>query len=137
MKKNTVDKLQLNLENLMYKQSYLRKEIRNCQDLATPNLTEIEKEQGCQLGTTIHTNLLNEVHEQTIAALNAEKDARIAAQKSLVDLEEQCRAALERLDKKRKFVDDLPAKLKLIKTATADLEIQFGQVQDEGSDGKV
>ena len=41
-KKTVVDQLQLNLENLQYKEAFLNREISACQDLATPCLNEIE-----------------------------------------------------------------------------------------------
>ncbi len=131
LKKNAVDKLQLNLENLLYKQSYLKRDIRTCKDIATPNLIEIEKELGTPLGTTEYTESLAVVHQKTLTALKQEKEARIATRRNLDEVTAKSKLALEQLDKKRKFVDELPAKLKLIKAATVDLETQFAAIQED------
>lgn len=130
-KKGVVDMLQLSYENLLYKQAYLQREIRACKDLATPNLTEVEKELGKHLASTEFADNLADINSQAIASLEAEKMARIETEVILSGLKETRDAALKKLDRKRKFIDDLPSKIDRINNTVKDVQSQFGAI---GSD---
>ena len=128
-KKGIVDKLQLNYENLLYKQAYLQREIRACKDLATPNLTEIEQELGRALGTSVFSEDLVEINSKAIAALKAEQSARLETEETLTKLKDTRNEALKKLDRKRKFVDELPAKIESISAAANAISAQFVDIQ--------
>ncbi len=128
LKKNTVDKLQLNLENYLYRQAYLKRDIRECRDVSTPNLDEIERETGIAMGTKLYRIDLEEVNQSTLEALDFEKELRLAAQAELEQALQRNKEVIEQLDRKRKFLDDLPLKMKLIKDATAELHEQFRNI---------
>lgn len=127
-KKSVVDRLQLDLENLRYKEAYLKREIRVCKDLPTPNLTAIENELGEALAMTVFSGSLHAANEKALKSLKDEQSARLATQDQLSKTQHQHENALARLDKKRKFLDELPAKLDVIKEATADLDTQFSTI---------
>ena len=124
-KKTIVDQLQLNLENLQYKEAFLNREISACQDLATPCLNEIEKELKMDLGTRMYVDSLNEVHEKTVSILQQEKVDRVETQERLHELLLEDKRTLDRLERKRKFVDDLPSKMLSVVAATAELQAHF------------
>lgn len=124
-KKTIVDQLQLNLENLQYKEAFLNREISACQDLATPSLNEIEKELKMDLGTRMYVDSLNEVHEKTVSILQREKVDRVETQDRLHELLLEDKRTLDRLERKRKFVDDLPSKMLSVVAATAELQAHF------------
>lgn len=129
-KKGVVDRLQLTYENLMYKQAYLQREIRACKDLATPNLTEIEKELRTSLATTAFSDKLTEIHRSALDSLQKEQEARIETEKVLETLKVTRDSELKRLDRKRKFVDEVSAKVDLMSTAARELQDQFSCVRD-------
>ena len=124
-RKSIVDKMKLNYENLLYKQAYLQREIRACKDLATPNLTEIEKELDQELATHQYSNNLNEVNTNALELLEKERISRTESEAILVNLKETRNIALKKLDKKRKFLDELPGKIETINALAKDLEVQF------------
>lgn len=117
--------MKLNYENLLYKQAYLQREIRACKDLATPNLTEIEKELGQELATHQYSNNLNDVNANALELLEKERISRTESEAILVNLKETRNIALKKLDKKRKFLDELPGKIETINALAKDLEVQF------------
>ena len=127
--KGVVDRLQLSYENLLYKQAYLQREIRACKDLATPNLSEIEKELGRALGTTVFSNRLAEINAAAIESLKQEQASRVETEESLSKLKEVRNEALKKLDKKRKFLDDLPVKIESISAAANEIQKQFSEIQ--------
>lgn len=129
-KKGVVDRLQLNYENLLYKQAYLQREIRACKDLATPNLTEVEKELGAPLATTAFSDRLPDIHRSAIDSLQKEKEARIETEKVLETLKGTRDSELKRLDRKRKFVDEVSTKVDQMSTAARELQVQFSNVRD-------
>lgn len=124
-KKGVVDMLQLSRENLLYKQAYLQREIRACKDLATPNLSEVEKELGMQLASTVFSDNLSQVNHQAVILLEEERLARIETEKVLSTLKEKRDAALKKLDRKRKFMDELPGKIEQISNTVKDIQAQF------------
>lgn len=127
-KKGVVDMLQLSYENLLYKQAYLQREIRACKDLATPNLAEVEKELGTLLATTVFSDNLSAISNQAIASLAAEQAARIETGNVLSALKETRDAALKKLDRKRKFMDELPSKIEVISNTVKEIQSQFGAI---------
>lgn len=128
-KKGVVDRLQLNYENLLYKQAYLQREIRACKDLATPNLGEVEKELGLSLATTTFSANLADIHSSALESLSTEQKARVETEKILEDLKKTRDSELKRLDRKRKFVDEVSVKVEQMNTAAKDLHAQFLNVQ--------
>ena len=129
-KRNIVDKLQLSLENLQYKEAFLRREIRTCRDLTTPCLNEIETELNMQLGATIYHEDIEATNENTMALLKKEKEDRKLDLNRLEELNNESKKKLEQLDRKRKFLDELPTKIDLLKAATNDLRQHFTTIFD-------
>lgn len=129
-KKGVVDMLQLSRENLLYKQAYLQREIRACKDLATPNLVEVEKELGKQLASTVFSGNLEEVNQQATILLEAERQARIETEQVLLSLKETRDTALKKLDRKRKFIDELPGKIEQISNTVKEIQAQLAIVVD-------
>jgi chromosome segregation ATPase len=124
-KKGVVDMLKLNYENLLYKQAYLQREIRACKDLATPNLSEIEQELGKKLAAYDFSDRLSEVNENALSQLETERQARMETEGTLVKMKETRDEALKKLDRKRKFLDELPGKIEAISNLAKELEAQF------------
>jgi hypothetical protein len=132
-KKENVDRLFLFYENLKYKQSYLRKQIRICQDLTTPALTLIESEVGKEVvATTFVSDVdLTARHQLGTQILDSEYKTRNEMQGQLTVLEQKLQGVLEKVDKKRKFLDDLAVRVSVVKASTIDLQTQFTNVLEE------
>lgn len=130
-KKGTVDMLKLNYENLLYKQAYLQREIRACKDLATPHLAEIEKELGQTLTTHTYSSELEDVNRKALELLESERQSRVETEKVLDALKETHNEALKKLDRKRKFLDELGPKVEVISNLANDLSTQFGLVNKQ------
>jgi len=132
-KKENVDRLFLFYENLKYKQSYLRKQIRICQDLTTPALTLIESEIGKEIvATTFVSDVdLTARHQLGTQILDSEYKTRNEMQGQLTVLEQKLQGVLEKVDKKRKFLDDLAVRVSVVKASTIDLQAQFTNVLEE------
>lgn len=124
-KKIAIDKLQLQLENLLYKQSYLKREINSCKDFYTPNLLEIEKELQAKLGTVTYTENLDIVNSETKELLMGELAHREALQRELDSLNSKNNEKLEIVEKKRKFLDEIPSRAETVRTALEELDKQF------------
>jgi len=129
-KKINLDKLQLQLENLRYKEAHLSREIRDCKNLPTPSLAEVEAELARCLGTTQYSEKLSDINKEAKEQLTNEMYSRIKARQSLGDIETAAAAAVDKLDKKRKFLEDLPAKMEAIKATTNELSKQFIAILD-------
>lgn len=127
-KKSAIDKLQLGYENLLYRKAHLQREIRICKDLATPNLLEIEKELDRKLGSTEYQETLEAITQSTIEMLKEEMQERVEQKAKLDSIHEQHQALVEELDKKRKFLAEIPLKVAVIKSAALDLKNQFQSV---------
>jgi hypothetical protein len=108
LKRARVDSLQLTLENLRYRESYLQKDIASSKSLVTPHLTQIEKELQQPLGTLIYTENIKEVNDETIETLKNEQRVRIDTLQKLEETTKNNSTAEDIFDKKRKFMDDLP-----------------------------
>jgi chromosome segregation ATPase len=127
-KKGNLDQLRQQLENLRYKEAYLSREIKECKNLFVPNLADIEKENKISLGTTVFSDQLQAINSSTILELTDELNERIATQKSLRELEMKSKQIIEKVDRKRKFLDELPAKCEAIKESTLTLKTQFESI---------
>jgi hypothetical protein len=130
-KRLKVDTLQLDLENLRYKESYLQSEIRKSRNLNTPQLNKIEKEVGKSLGTLVHSADLDATHSQSIAELQAEQTTRIDTNKLLEDTTQRNSVVVEVLDRKRKFLEELPAKVEVLAGAARELEGHFTAIAED------
>ena len=109
-KKINLDKLQLQLENLRYKEAHLSREIRDCKNLPTPSLAEgrifinrfshllyletlahlyhaytpiVEAELARCLGTTQYSEKLSDINKEAKEQLTNEMYSRIKARQSL------------------------------------------------------
>ena len=131
LQKERVDRLNLVLENLLYKQAYLRREIRLCKDLSTPNLFDVEKETLQQLGATQYHENLQTHHEESLSTLELEMKERSNMEAQLKGLRQKHQAIIDKLDKKRKFLEELPTRVAIVKAASADIQNQFSQVMQE------
>eukprot|EP01031_Cornospumella_fuschlensis_P035526 gene35527-43074_t len=121
-RKAAIDKLQLTYENVLYRKAYLKREIQTCKDLATPNLDDIERELGQKLGTLVYSDNLEGITENTIELLNAEMESRKTLKRSLDSLQKERQALQEKLEKKRKFLAEVPRKVATLKAAALDLK---------------
>ena len=133
MKRENVDRLLLFYENLKYKQSYLRRQIKICKDLSTPKLNSIEKDIDQVIGATTFSTMeeLQIQHDRAQELLEAEADKRKKMQSVQVDLQCKHQAIVEKVDKKRKFLEELPTRVATVKAATADLQHQFSTAMQE------
>ena len=124
--KEVVEMLKLKLENVLYKKAYLQREIRVLKDFTTPELNAVEKEIGRPLAAV-------DFSSGTLASI--ETAAKEVMQREIIDREETFKklehlttikaGKEEVLDKKRKFLDDIPLRLNLVKASTADIQAQF------------
>ena len=57
---------------ILYIEAYLKREIKTCTDLVTPNLVLIENEMKQSLGTTKYSEDLKDINNKTIELLNQE-----------------------------------------------------------------
>lgn len=130
IKKDTVNRLQLNYENLLYKQAYLQHEISECKDVKTPNLIEIEKELNLKLGTIVYKDNLNKINEETILVIKQDEIDRVEMSEHLEELQKESELAVNKLDKKRKFNDEFIVKLEPIANAMYTQYAQFDAVVD-------
>lgn len=139
-KKEQVDQLLLFYENLKYKECFLQRQIRVCRDLATPSLNIIEKDLDMNISTMeFHNNTsdedhaieLTKFHSNSINILEKEMLERNEMQTQLNALDTKMQAELEKLDKKRKFLDELPTRISLVKAATIDIQNQFAAAVQE------
>jgi hypothetical protein len=128
-KKLGIEKLQLLKDNLLYKKSYLHREIRSCQDLITPSLDEIEKERSeIIVSKQYQPNLLSEFHEIAKATLKEEEKERILMKSFFDEKTSYYQKRLEVLDRKRKFVDEFPSKVSKIRASTTELIKEFDEI---------
>jgi chromosome segregation ATPase len=127
-KKVDIEKLQLSYENLQYKKAYLHREIRECKDIQTPNLDQVEIEREQQIAAREYQPNMEDIHQQAVEQLKSEKEERISAENEYKDLQDYHSKQLEKLDRKRKFLDDLPKKVALIRTGMEDLSKEFQEI---------
>ena len=125
-----VDKRHLQLENLLYKQDHLQREIIICKDILTPELQKIEEELGKKFTVEKYTSDLEQIHNRTIDSLLEELAMR---KEVLAELEEKTREVKEledTLERKRKFVEELPSKVLSLEAAAKDLHTQLSSEKD-------
>jgi hypothetical protein len=127
--KEKVDKLQLKLENLLYKQAYLGREIRECKDLQTKNLSKIESDINQSLSIKEFTNQLSEQHSNAINTLTIEMEERKNKQNILEELKLVQQENIDLLDKKRKCLEDIHPNVQQIKTSTIEIKKTLDDVQ--------
>ena len=125
--KDRVDRLQLKLENMLYKRAYLHREIRSCKDLTTPYLTSIEEETQMPLAVLEFSDSLPAKHQRALNLLKEEMKTRIDAKSSLEDRKKLHQEQLDVLDIKRKFLEELPANMGKIETVATAMQAQFEQ----------
>lgn len=128
LQKEKVDRLQLTLENMLYKQTYLQREIRICKDLQTPNVAKIEEDLGRKVTSMTYSDSWAEQHDAALQTLNEEMEAR----KNIIGVRDSINAThqqyLDVLDKKRKFLDELPLKAEAIKAAAVDVKSKIPKI---------
>ncbi|KAJ1408902.1 hypothetical protein B484DRAFT_456218 [Ochromonadaceae sp. CCMP2298] len=112
-KKQKVDQLQLAYENLLYEKTHLQREIRACKDLPTPNLLEIEAELGRPLSTRVFAEL-PQVAALSAQVLEQEQAGREEAERLLQGVKDARKGALDRLDRRRKFTEQLPGRVEAL-----------------------
>lgn len=124
--KEKVEMLKLKLENVLYKKAYLQREIRVLRDFTTPELNAVEKEIGRPLAAVVFSaKTLAEIELEAKAVMNGEIIEREETSKKLEQLTTVKASKEEILDKKRKFLDDIPLRMTLVKASTADMQAQF------------
>ena len=121
-----VETLKLQLENVLYKKAYLQREIRVLKDYTTPELNAVEREIGRPLAAIdSSTDDLSAIEAAAKDVMNGEIVDREETSKRLEQLVLTMVSKEEVLDKKRKFLDDIPLRLNLVKASTADIQAQF------------
>jgi hypothetical protein len=98
---------------------------RQCKDLSTPALNTLEAELKMTIGLQEYESTLDAVHAQALRTMQAESEARRDMQTQLLGSTLKQQQAVDRLDKKRKFLDELPTRVSLVKAACSDLQGQF------------
>ncbi len=126
-----VDAGSLQLENLLYKSMHLSREIKACQDLATPELAAIESETNSSLSMDNYTENLSDAHDDIKRRLLDELEERKKAEADFKQAELKLRALSKRLDSKKKLIEDIKLKFELCKAQTADLSITFQSLQKD------
>jgi hypothetical protein len=133
-KKLEIEKLQLLKDNLLYKKSYLHREIRSCQDLLTPALDEIEKERAETIVSKQYLpNLLSEFHETAKETLKEEEKERMLMKSFFDEKTSYYQKRLEILDRKRKFLEEFPSKVAKIRSSTTDVMKEFDEILPSSS----
>lgn len=119
--------LKLKLENVLYKKAYLQREIRVLKDFSTPELNAVEKEIGRPLAAvdSSSSGALSNIEMIAKDVMNKEIIEREETSKRLDQLTAVKVSKEEVLDKKRKFLDDIPLRMSLVKASTADIQAQF------------
>lgn len=125
--KEEVEMLKLKLENVLYKKAYLQREIRVLKDFNTPELNAVEKEIGRPLAAvdSSSSGALSSIETVAKEVMNTEIIEREETSKRLDQLTALKVSKEEILDKKRKFLDDIPLRMSLVKASTADIQAQF------------
>lgn len=116
-KKESLDKLHLQLENLLYKRAYLLREIRECRGLTTPALDTVEAETAQRLAVAQFSRQLPQQHQEALDFLDREMQAREAAKAQLEARRQEYLAREEVLDARRKIVDELPVRITNVESA--------------------
>lgn len=126
--KLNIEKLQLKLENLLYKQDYLEREIISCQSLSTTEVDNVAIELNDDLIKTEYSADLRIFHNRSVSKLRKEKIKRIETESVLQELKTKLNERTEVLEKKRKFLDDLPGKLTSVLSIAQDIDRSFADI---------
>lgn len=126
--KESIDRGNLLLENLRYKQSHLKREIKQCRETVFTNLNKVEKELEQTLVPVEYVPDLASIKTNAFTVLSDELQQREALQAQVNALAVEQQELTARLQKKRKIIDDLPAALSTtleanVKETTARLEM--------------
>lgn len=117
------DQARLRLENLLYRQAYLAREIRACDDFATSAAAAAEKELGGEpLIQQSHSADLASRHKRSLNRLAEEFESRRDKRAALAELRAAYASETGALDKKRRFLEELPSRLKDVASAVAQVE---------------
>ena len=119
--KERVGQAQLTLENLLYKQSYLLREIQISKDFVASELAETEAELKLSLSIPEYTSDLKEKHRSILEYLENELKLRHKLEQDILIQQTSLNDRTEALMKKRKLLEEFPEKLKLLKTAASEL----------------
>jgi len=126
--KEKVDRLQLTLENMRYKQTYLLREIRVCKDLQTPQVDRIEADLERKVTSTTFSEHWAEQHEAALQTLQEEMESRKSVILTRDSVQATHKKHLDVLDKKRKFLDELPLKAETVKLAAQALKTAIPKI---------
>lgn len=139
--KEKVDRLRLQLENLLYKKAYLKEQIKLCKDLDTPNLSTIENDVNNKIALReyprkdddnnddINTIWKNQ-SELAMEKLNKEMEDRKELQQVLDETSGILQNHVDIFDKKRKLLDTLPERMQKVKDSTAEIEETLMQARN-------
>jgi hypothetical protein len=117
------DQARLRLENLLYRQAYLAREIRACDDFSASAAATVEKELGGEpLLQQTHTADLAARHKRSLNRLAEEFESRRDKRAALAELRAAHAEETSALDKKRRFLEELPSRLKDVAAAVAQVE---------------
>lgn len=120
-RKDAVNKAQLRLENLLYKQAYLLREIRDYKDFNSTELNKIESEIGVKIGMDEYSSDLSQLHKESLAVLKKELQQRKLHRKELLELEKKKESLSNEVNSKRKRLESFPEKVSKMKTLAAEL----------------
>ena len=121
IRKGAVNKAQLRLENLLYKQAYLLREIRDYKDFNSIELNKIETELDVKIGMDAYSNDLSQLHKNSLSILKKELQQRKLNRKQLLELEKKKEVLGTELNSKRKRLETFPEKVSKMKTLAAEL----------------
>ena len=119
-----VDSQKLRLENLLYKQQYLLREIQIQRNIDTPCLDKIESDTGKKI-TVDESKDIKRSHKRAIAALDEEQNLRILAKGKLDDILINVKRINDVGNKKKKFLDSIPIQAEVVVDSLKDLQSKF------------
>jgi hypothetical protein len=119
--KDRVNKSQLKLENLLYKQAYLLREINDFKDYNSTELNKIETELEMKIGMDEYSSDLVQLHKNSLSILKKELQLRKLKRSELQDLEKKKESLSDELNSKRKRLESFPEKVSKIKTLAKEV----------------
>jgi hypothetical protein len=131
--KEMVEILKLKLENVLYKKAYLQREIKVLKDFTTPELNAVEREIGRPLAAVdyLSTLELSAIETSAVLVMKEEIQEREETSKKLEELVVISSSKEDVLDKKRKFLDDIPLRMAAVRASTTDIQVQFTCYKNE------
>ena len=112
---------QLKLENLLYKEAYLLREIQTCKQISTPAVKCVEKEMDIIIGVEKYSNDLPSLHKASLSLLRSELAQRKQMQATVASEREKKAQLEETIHKKQKLLQEIPAKLSAVAANTRQL----------------